>query len=40
MNLDFFTRRDMPKRDLFLIKGQPAIRVDHSGLLQAEHVLG
>ena len=40
VNLDFLARGDVPKGDLFLIKGQPAIRVDHTGLLQAEHVLG
>jgi hypothetical protein len=40
MNLNFLARGDMPKRDLFLMKGQPTIRVDHSGLFQAEHVFG
>jgi hypothetical protein len=40
INLNVFTRWDMPKRDLFLLKGQPTIRVDYSGLFQAEDVLG
>ena len=38
MELDFLTWRDMSKRDLFLMKGQAAIGIDHEGIFQAEHL--
>jgi hypothetical protein len=40
MELNLLAGRDVPKRDLFLIEGQPTVSVDHSCFFQAEHVFG